>query len=133
MSQGRCLCGAVQYEVRGPLRPVVYCHCGMCRRTSGHFVAATACAREDLVLNSSASLQWYQSSAAARRGFCNQCGSNLFWEPLGEGRMSIMAGTLDAPTGLTAQGHIFVAEAGDYYQITDGLPRSATWDQPLEV
>jgi hypothetical protein len=133
MSQGRCLCGAVQYEVRGPLRPVVYCHCGMCRRTSGHFVAATACAREDLVLKSSSSLQWYQSSAAARRGFCNQCGSNLFWEPLGEGRMSIMAGTLDAPTGLTAQGHIFVAEAGDYYQITDGLPQSATWGQPLEV
>jgi hypothetical protein len=133
MSQGRCLCGAVQYEVRGPLRPVVYCHCGMCRRTSGHFVAATACAREDLVLKSSASLQWYQSSAAARRGFCNQCGSNLFWEPLGEGRMSIMAGTLDAPTGLTAQGHIFVAEAGDYYQITDSLPQSATWGQPLEV
>ena len=44
-----------------------------------------------------------------------------------------MAGTLNAPTGLTAQGHIFVAEAGDYYRITDGLPQSATWGQPLEV
>lgn len=44
-----------------------------------------------------------------------------------------MAGTLNPPTGLTAQGHIFVAEAGDYYRITDGLPQSATWGQPLEV
>jgi hypothetical protein len=105
----------------------------MCRRTSGHFVAATACAREDLVLSSSASLRWYQSSASARRGFCGQCGSNLFWDPVGEARVSIMAGTLNPPTGLGAQGHIFVAEAGDYYRITDGLPQSATWGQPLEV
>ncbi len=30
---GGCLCGAVRYEVRGPLRPVVYCHCAQCRRT----------------------------------------------------------------------------------------------------
>jgi len=133
MNQGRCLCGSVQYEVRGPLRPVVYCHCEMCRRTSGHFVAATACARQDLVLRSSATLQWYQSSTTARRGFCGQCGSNLFWEPLGESRISIMAGTLDSPTGLTAQGHIFVAEAGDYYRITAGLPQSASWGQPLDI
>lgn len=105
----------------------------MCRRTSGHYVAATACAREDLVLKPSTHLQWYQSSATARRGFCGQCGSNLFWDPVGESRISIMAGTLNPPTGLTAQGHIFVAEAGDYYRITDGLPQSATWGQPLGV
>ena len=40
--RGRCLCGAVNYRVDGPLRPVVACHCGQCQRTSGHFVAATS-------------------------------------------------------------------------------------------
>jgi hypothetical protein len=105
----------------------------MCRRTSGHFVAATACAREHLVVKSAAHLQWYSSSAAARRGFCGNCGSNLFWDPVGEARISIMAGTLDLPTGLTAKGHLFVAEAADYYRIEDGLPQSAGWGQPLEV
>ena len=38
---GGCLCGGVRYEVDGPLRDVVACHCSQCRRTSGHFVAAT--------------------------------------------------------------------------------------------
>ncbi len=29
---GSCLCGAVEYEVRGALRDVIVCHCGECRR-----------------------------------------------------------------------------------------------------
>jgi hypothetical protein len=59
---GGCLCGAVRYEVRGPLRPVVYCHCAQCRRTSGHFSAWTATRPDDLVLNESKGLRWYRSS-----------------------------------------------------------------------
>jgi hypothetical protein len=47
--------------------------------------------------------------------------------------MCIMAGTLNPPTGLEAKGHIFVADAGDYYHIDDGLPQSADWGLPLEV
>lgn len=128
-AHGRCLCGGVRYEVRGALRPVVYCHCHMCRRASGHFVAATACAREHLLLLDAGGLRWYASSDWARRGFCAHCGSNLFWELLGGAYVSIMAGTLDGPTGLTATGHIFVAGAGDYYAITDGLPQSAGWGE----
>jgi hypothetical protein len=96
-------------------------------------VAATACAREHLVCDAGDALQWYQSSAAARRGFCRNCGSNLFWDPIGEPRVSIMAGTLNLPTGLEARGHIFVAEAGDYYRIDDGLPQSPHWGPSLEV
>jgi hypothetical protein len=126
-ARGGCLCGAVEYEVRGALRPVVYCHCRMCRRSSGHFVAATACAREQLVLRSAHGLRWYASSQQARRGFCAHCGSNLFWEQLHAPYVSIMAGTLDETRGLTAHGHIFVADAGDYYAIADGLPQSPGW------
>jgi hypothetical protein len=32
MTTGGCLCGAVRFEVLGPLRDVVLCHCGECRR-----------------------------------------------------------------------------------------------------
>ena len=131
-ARGHCLCGAVQFEVHGPLRPIIYCHCEMCRRSSGHHVAATACARDDLDLKAAESLRWYQSSAAARRGFCAVCGSQLFWEAQGRPYVSIMAGTLDLPTGLTAREHIFVADAGDYYEILDELPqRIADTDSPV--
>ncbi len=130
---GGCLCGAVRYEVRGSLRPVVNCHCAQCRRTSGHFVAATAARREDLTLVESGGLRWYESSETARRGFCRTCGASLFWEAVSGGRISIMAGTLDPPTGLETVAHIFVEDAGDYYEISDGLPRHPRGDHGVQL
>lgn len=122
---GRCLCGAVQYEVSGPLRPVVYCHCRQCQKTSGNFVAATACAAEDLVVWAANGLRWYASSDIAERGFCNECGSNLFWRPNDGSHISIMAGTINGSTGLQASAHIFVESASDFLTIADGLPQHA--------
>jgi len=65
-------------------------------------------------------LKWYQSSEEARRGFCQECGANVFWESLDD-LVSIAAGTIDEPTGLKTLRHIFVADKGDYYEIEDGL------------
>jgi hypothetical protein len=122
---GGCLCGAVRYEVAGPLRPVVLCHCTQCRRSTGHFMAATAARQRDFRLTSEAELRWYASSDSARRGFCGRCGSTLFWQANGRDYISIAAGTLDGATGLASACHIHVADKGDYYSIDDGLPRSA--------
>ena len=126
---GQCLCGGVRYEVRGKLRPIIACHCSLCRRASGHFVAATGAPTSALTLTSDSTLAWYASSAHARRGFCNRCGSNLFWRPIDAARdwTSILAGTLDPPTHLAIERHIFVADKSDYYSITDGLPQRAAW------
>ena len=120
---GGCLCGAVRYRVSGPLRPVVACHCGQCRRTSGHHVAATQAYRADLAIEGSQAITWYRASEAARRGFCKTCGGQLFWDPEGAETVSIFAGSLDQPSGLKLAEHIFVADKADYYEIADGLPR----------
>ena len=126
---GRCLCGGVRYEVRGRLRPIIACHCSLCRRTSGHFVAATGAPTSAITLSNAETLVWYASSTHAKRGFCNRCGSNLFWRPIDAARdwTSIMAGTLDPPTQLAIERHIFVADKSDYYSIADGLPQRAAW------
>lgn len=130
---GGCLCGAVRYEVRGPLRPVVGCHCTQCRRTGGHFSANTAARPENVTLTHAEGLRWYRSSAMARRGFCGVCGSNLFWEPASGDRLSISAGTLDGPTGLAMAVHIFVEDRGDYYRISDGLPQRTDGEHGVEI
>jgi hypothetical protein len=126
---GGCLCGAVRYSVDGPLRQVVACHCSQCRRTSGHHAAATAARRASVLVEGS--VAWYESRAGARRGFCPTYESNLFWAGPDTTRLSIHAGTLDAPTGLRLAGHIFAADKGDYYEIPDGLPQAPGRDPEL--
>lgn len=122
MITGSCLCGAVTYTVDGPLRPVVNCHCTQCRKSSGHHVAATSAAPEHVEIVGD--VKWFASSPEARRGFCPNCGSNMFWESAND-HLSIFAGTLDGATGLKTWGDIYVADKGDYYDITDGLPQCA--------
>jgi hypothetical protein len=129
VTRGSCLCGGVRYEITGPVRAVTVCHCSQCRKTSGHVVAATQVLVADLQLLEAGTLAWYQSSDTAERGFCGRCGGNLFWRQTGATVevMSVMAGTLDVPTGLSIDRHIFVADKSDYYDILDGLPQSSTW------
>ncbi len=126
-ASGGCLCGAVRYEVHGPLRGVIVCHCRECRRWHGHVCAATAARRADLVVHGEDHLRWFSSStgdAGARRGFCARCGSSLFWEAPGRPTVSIAAGTLDEPAGLRTIAHCYTDDAGDYYDLPDdGLPR----------
>ncbi|MBS0377571.1 MAG: GFA family protein [Proteobacteria bacterium] len=117
---GRCECGAVRYQVTGPLRQVVACHCSQCRRITGHYLAATAARRAQFALTRAGGLKWYASSKDARRGFCAECGSTLFWEPHGRDYVSIAAGTLDDGAGLKIVCHIHAADKGAYYDIEAG-------------
>ncbi len=120
---GGCLCGAVRYDLRGKLRGVYNCHCGQCRRSHGHFGAYTSVTPDQIAFTETRGLKWYESSAIARRGFCGECGSSLFWEPAAKDHLGIAAGSLDQPSGLTTLGHIFTDHRGDYYTIDDGLER----------
>jgi hypothetical protein len=128
MATGGCLCGAVRYEVRGPLRDVLLCYCSECRRWSGHAFAATAAARGDLELVDERGLRWLASPASdthARRGFCAECGSGLFWDAPDRDYVAVSAGSLDPPTGLRLAGHVYTSQAPDWYALPDdGLPRS---------
>ena len=122
---GHCLCGAVRYQVFGPLRDVTNCHCGQCRRSHGHVAAYTRARREHLVLVlvQDQDLRWYRPTDPgdrAARGFCRVCGASLFWQLPDADTVSITAGTLDPPTGLTTSTEIFVEDAGDYYVAPGG-------------
>ena len=123
--KGSCLCGAVSFTVQGAVRSVIACHCTQCRKQSGHYFAATAAPDEAVAIAGEENVRWFQSSAVARRGFCGECGSALFWKRQGSDQLSISAGSFDAPTGLTLERHIYCADKGDYYEITDDLPQDA--------
>ncbi len=122
---GGCLCAQVRYQINGPRRDIIVCHCENCRRTHGHVSAYTSVDKKDFVITSEKSLRWYHDrSPDTYRGFCGDCGASLFWDARdGRDRMAVSAGTLDVSPGLSTIGHIYLSEKGDYYEINDDLPR----------
>ena len=121
--KGSCECQGVVFELIGELRDVVFCHCSQCRKTSGHYWAATQVSKGNLNLIKATSLSWYVSSDKARRGFCSVCGSSMFYERKGIDKISVSAGSLEIPTSLDRMRHIYVTSKGDYYDISDDLPQ----------
>ncbi len=115
-ANGRCLCGAVTYAVTGRLREVTDCHCERCRRFTGHHMAASAAAAADLDIGDpTGQLTWHPVPGAAY-GFCRSCGSSMFWRADSEPtQVSICAGTLETPTGLSTVEALWTSQASDYF------------------
>jgi hypothetical protein len=123
---GRCVCGAIHYELRGDLRGILVCHCVECRRYHGTSGAYTSVPRECLtLLDPEDQLRWFpgpQSVTGGERGFCGRCGSSLLWREPGSTTYSIAAGGLDGTTGLRIVQHIWDEQRADWEPV-DGLPR----------
>ena len=127
MHKGSCLCGAIKFEVTGKLGSPDACHCIQCRKWTGHFLTSTEVLRSALTIHGSENITWYHSSEKVRRGFCNKCGASLFFDPIDQNKhnwIGLSMGAFDMPTETKLALHIFVAEKGDYYEITDGLPQN---------
>ncbi|SHH25956.1 Uncharacterized conserved protein [Cognatiyoonia sediminum] len=118
-----CECGAVSFEISNPRKKITFCHCSQCRKSSGHYWAATNAKFEDVTFLSDDTLTWYTSSDWAKRGFCSTCGSSLLYRMNDVEGIGIAAGSLEDPTGLKPGKHIFVADKGDYYEIADDIPQ----------
>ena len=121
-TSGQCLCGSVAFNILNELRGVIFCHCGQCLKTHGHFSAYTEAYENDIEWRETSSLSWYQSSTNAKRGFCKKCGASLFYKSDESDQISISAGCLEKHTNLIPSSHIYVTDASDYYEITDNLP-----------
>ena len=119
---GSCLCGGVAYEFEGAPDGVICCHCSQCRNQTGHHFATIEAERTKFRLVRDATLGWYQASAKARRGFCNMCGSSLFWDMFDAPAIDILAGSIEGDLGVGVIAHVHVAEKGDYYDIPDDIP-----------
>lgn len=119
--QGRCLCGDNRFSLPGPMGEVTACHCRQCRKTSGHY-AASFDAKEADVVWEARNIAEFVTPGGGRRAFCPTCATSLFFRAA-NGDFSVEAGCIDNPTGGRLAAHIFTADKGDYYELTDGLPQ----------
>jgi hypothetical protein len=122
---GGCLCGAIGYEVRGPIGPLGHCHCAQCQKSNAAAFATTARVdRRDFAwTRGEASLRSFESSPGKRRFFCGTCGSQLMaaWDHEADVILRVR-GLTDDP-GSKPVVHIWTAEKACWYEIEDALPR----------
>ncbi|MFC0267019.1 GFA family protein [Kushneria aurantia] len=118
---GGCLCGAVRFRARHG-GEVSLCHCSMCRRATGGPLFAVLCDGE-AQFEEGSPVGVYHSSEQGERGFCQQCGSSLYFHHRGENFYAFTAGSFDdqGPMVLTSQ--IFIDDKPGFYALANDTPR----------
>lgn len=121
---GRCLCGNLQFEVRGRQLWVAHCHCDSCRRNTGSAVATFVGYRKEQLTYTRGERTFYQSSSGVQRGFCANCGTPMTYEAdRCPDEVHLYVSTLDNPCEFRPQLHVFFAERISWMELEDDLPR----------
>ena len=97
--RGRCLCGAVRYEVEGAPQIVAHCHCEDCQRLSGAGHSTGAMFPVDRFRLTGVVAEHKLTSDNGNevtRAFCPACGSPIFGRNTAmDGYLTITLGTLE--------------------------------------
>lgn len=123
---GRCLCGAVRFELTEPPTDAGYCHCTRCQRRTGG--ASSAQARIDgrtfRLLAGEEHVKFWKPADGFAKCFCGVCGAHLFSRNDDGTQMSIRMAAFDEDPGVRPQWRAFTSYAASWEPIpNDGLER----------
>jgi hypothetical protein len=126
---GGCLCGRVRFAFAADaVFDAGYCHCRMCQRASGAPVIAFAnVPAADFAVTAGAP-RVYDSSPGVVRGFCPDCGAQLYCAAAdGGGHVAVNIGCLDDPEAPATRPrlHMFAGQQLSWLGLQDALPRFA--------
>lgn len=116
---GGCLCGAVRFRAGLVTRDYGACHCGMCRRWTGSALLGITVPLGNVDWSGEEHIATRQTSAWALRGWCRDCGSNLYFRVTAEGPYSgdieLPIGLFDDASGLTMTNEIYIDHKPDSF------------------
>ena len=127
MYQGGCLCGAVRFEIHGPIRNIIYCHCSQCRKVQGSAFATNGIVAADdfHFVQGEAELSCYAEDKGQGKYFCRHCASPIISKNEAfPGQVRVRLGTIESDIEERPSTHIFVSSKANWDEIPDdGLPR----------
>jgi hypothetical protein len=126
---GACLCGAVEFEYRGPSLWCAHCHCSLCRRAHGAaFVTWVGVEDNRFTPLNQQSLSWYRSSEDGERGFCSSCGSTLFFRSTRwPNEIHIARANIEGDIDIEPTAHVtYGSSEVSWFQFDDQLPHKTS-------
>lgn len=116
--QAQCLCGAVHITANESANEVGACHCRACRRWGGGPLLQIDCGT-DVLIEAESDVSVFDSSMWAERGFCNKCGTHLFYRLKPTGQYIVPVGLFDDDAALVFDRQVFVDEKPHYYDFSN--------------
>ncbi len=114
---GKCLCGAVAFEVENLNPEFGTCHCKMCQRWAGSALLGLTIPSDTIKFTGTEHIRGLQSSGWAERAWCDKCGAGLWYRVTAEGpeqgTYHMPIGLLDDTSGLTMVREIFTDEKAE--------------------
>lgn len=114
--KGQCVCGETTFEVELRNHNVHACHCSICRRQTSGVIMTIDVEQGSLNFIKQNRLAIYESSEWGERGFCNACGTNLFWRTKDQSYCNVNAFALnDMPEDLNLDMEIYIDSKPQFY------------------
>jgi len=113
---GSCLCQVVKFKTTCE-SGVGACNCSMCRKWNGGPQMAVPCG-ESVSFTGEQHISIYKSSEWAERGFCQQCGSHLFYRFHGNQHM-MLAGAFDDAEDFKFGTQYFIDDKPAFYSFAN--------------
>lgn len=121
---GGCLCGEVRFSSTAKPVDTGYCHCELCRRSTGAPVLAWASYPAESFSYTRGSPARYQSSAHGHREFCSACGTQIAYRDSANAvTVDVNVGSLDEREQVAPRCHIWFSSRVPWFDTADGLPR----------
>ena len=120
MLNGGCFCGQVRYEARGTPYHASLCHCVDCRSACGAPVVAWFTVKTEDFRIVEGTLNTWQSSPGATRGFCAHCGTQLTYQHTDlVHEIDVTTASLDDPSAVPPEAHIHTASRVPWIPLDD--------------
>lgn len=115
---GNCLCGSIHFTANNINNNVGACHCSMCRKWVGGPLMFVNCG-EDVSFEGEDNISVLNSSDWAERGFCQKCGSPLFYRLKQGKQYMIPAGLFDDQELFVFDRQLFIDKKPSFYSFAD--------------
>lgn len=112
--QGQCLCGAVSVKAEASESSIGACHCRQCRQWTSSPLQTVDCGTA-VQFSGEENIGIYNSSDWAERGFCQRCGSALFYRLKENGQLMMAAGLFEDLDGFVFDHEVFIDEKPAFY------------------
>jgi len=131
--EGQCVCGVTRFEVELKNHDVHVCHCSICRRQTSGVIMTIDIKQESLKFIQKNHLSIYNSSEWGERGFCNVCGTNLFWRTKDQSYCNINVFALKVqPEDLSLDMQIYIDNKPNFYNF-ENETKKMTEDQVIAL